>query len=237
LIWPESAAWPYSYSRDERLRRDLADLTAEGCPVLVNTSMAGEGGIFNSLLLVDDRGISGRYDKRHLVPYGEYVPMAGWLPFLQKIARNAGAFLAGARAGLVDWGGQRLAPAICFEITFPSEVAEQVRRGGTVLVTVTNDAWYGDSWAPWQHYRAARFRAAENRRFLLRAAITGVSAVVGPDGAVMQQLGVGAAGILPAEIPGRAELSPFTRAPWMAPAVCLVVAAFAIFLGRKERKI
>jgi apolipoprotein N-acyltransferase len=236
LIWPESGAWPYSYSRDERLRRDLEHLAAAGCAILVNTSMAGDGGTYNSLLLVELPGVVDRYDKRHLVPYGEYVPMAGWLPFLQKIARNAGAFLPGDRAGLLAWRGESLAPAICFEITFPSEVAEQVRRGGTILVTVTNDAWYGDSWAPWQHYRAARFRAAENRRYLLRAAITGISAIVGPRGEVEQQLGVGEEGILPGVIPGHLALSPFTRMPWLMPAISVVIAAFAIFLVRRGPK-
>ena len=77
---------------------------------------------------------------------------------------------------------------------FPAEVAELVRAGATALVTITNDAWYGDTSAPWQHFRAARFRAAENRRPLLRAAITGVSALIAPDGAVASQLGVGEQG-------------------------------------------
>lgn len=237
LIWPESAAWPYSYSRDERLRRDLGRLAAEGCAILVNTSMEGDGGIYNSVLLVDEDGMFDRYDKRHLVPYGEYVPMASWLPFLQKLARNAGAFLAGGKSELLEWDGQRLAPAICFEITFPAEVAGQVRRGGTILVTVTNDAWYGDSWAPWQHFRAARFRAAENRRYLLRAAITGISAIVGPDGEVQEQLGVGEEGVIPGNVPGRTVLSPFSRAPWLVPTICLVISASAIFLGRKGTRL
>jgi apolipoprotein N-acyltransferase len=236
LVWPESAAWPYAYSRDERLRRDLEELASQGCAILVNTSMAGSGGIYNSLLLVDEGGMLDRYDKRHLVPYGEYVPMASWLPFLDKIARNAGAFLPGAGPELLEWTGQSLAAAICFEVTFPAEVAGQVQQGGTILVTVTNDAWYGDSWAPWQHFRAARFRAAENRRYLLRAAITGVSAVVGPGGEVLQELGLGEAGILSAEVPGRLALSPFTRAPWLVPVLCIAVSAFAIFLGRRGSK-
>lgn len=236
LIWPESAAWPYSYSRDERLRRDLQRLAAMGCPVLVNTSMSGPGGVFNTLLLLDEAGLKGRYDKQHLVPFGEYVPMAGWLPFLDKIARNAGEFLAGEEGVPLEWSDQLLAPAICFEITFPEEVAAQVRRGGSILVTVTNDSWYGDSSAPWQHYRAARFRSAENRRYLLRAAITGVSAIVGPDGSVRQQLGVGDEGVLAANVPGITVLTPYSRAPWVVPMFCLVVAAFAILLSRRGSK-
>jgi len=233
LIWPESATWPYSYSRDERLRRDLEDLVAAGCPVLINTSMAGEGGVFNSVLMIDKKGILGRYDKRHLVPFGEYVPMADWLPFLQKIARNAGDFLAGESFELLNWKGQALAPAICFEITFPEEVSSRVRAGGSILVTLTNDAWYGDSSAPWQHFRAARFRAAENQRFLLRAAMTGVSAVVGPDGSVEQFLGIDAEGILEAHVPGLSGLSPYSRAPRAVPAASLAMLVFAIFLGRR----
>ena len=100
-------------------------------------------------------------------------------------------------------------------------------------MTVTNDSWYGDSWAPWQHYRAARFRAAENGRYLLRAAITGVSAVVGPDGSALQHLGVGEEGILAAEVPGITTLTPYSRAPWLVPVLCLIIAAFAILRGRR----
>ena len=207
-----------------------------GCPVLINTTLAGPDGVFNSLLLIDGQADPLRYDKVHLVPFGEYVPLAGWLPFLDKIARHAGEFLTGARAELLPWSDEVLAPAICFEITFPTEVAERVRRGGTLLITVTNDSWYGDSWAPWQHYRAARFRAAENGRYLLRAAITGISAVVRPDGSVDSQLDVGEQGVLAAAVSGSDRLTLYSRAPWLGPGACLVMAAFAILRGRKGKR-
>jgi apolipoprotein N-acyltransferase len=118
-----------------------------------------------------------------------------------------------------------LGAAICFEVAFPGEVAELVRSGATVLVTVTNDAWYGDTAAPWQHFRAAQWRAAETRRPLLRAAITGVSGVIAPDGSVREILGVGETGILRARIAGRSDLSPFARAPWAPPAGAALLAA------------
>lgn len=236
VIWPESAAWPYSFSRHPGLRRDLLTLAAAGCPLVVNTSMETGSEVFNSVLLITERGVEGRYDKRHLVPFGEYVPLAGWLPFLQKIARNAGDFVASERLSLLAWRDQRLGAAICFEVTFAEEVAEQVRAGATLLITVTNDAWYGDTWAPWQHFRAARFRAAENRRYLLRAALTGVSAVVRPDGSVADRLSVGEQGWLAARIVGRSELAPYSRVPWLVPTVCMVAVAFAIFLGRRGRR-
>ncbi len=87
-------------------------------------------------------------------------------------------------------------------------------------MTITNDAWYGDTSAPHQHFRAARFRAAESRRPLVRAAITGISALVGPDGSVRGRLGVGAQGILRGRVAGRTDLSPYTRAPWLVPLLC-----------------
>ena len=135
-----------------------------------------------------------RYDKRHLVPFGEYVPFRGVFGWMDKLARNAGDYRPADDMTLLPWGGEKLGMAICYEVVFPDEVAELVQAGATVLVTITNDAWYGDTSAPWQHLRAARFRAAENRRPLLRAAITGVSAFVAPDGSVRAQLGVYRAG-------------------------------------------
>ena len=233
LLWPESAVWPYSYSRDEGVQRDLAALTGKGCTVLLNTSISADEGAYNSVILVGENGVEGRYDKRHLVPFGEFVPMADRLPFLKKIARQAGSFLAGDSVALLGWSQQQLGTAICFEVTFPEEVAEQVREGATILVTVTNDAWYGDSWAPWQHYRAARFRAAESQRYLLRAAITGVSAIIRPDGSEEQRLDVGEEGVLGGRVSGLNGLSLYSRWPWIVPIVCMVVAAFAIFLSRR----
>ena len=134
----------------------------------------------------------------------------------------------------LPWGEERLGPAVCFEVVFPGEVAEQVRAGATILVTVTNDAWYGDTSAPLQHFRAVRFRAAETRRPFVRAALTGISAVVGPDGSVQQQLGVGEEGFLSARVRGRTGVSPYARRPWLVPAGASIIALFAIFAGSQE---
>lgn len=234
LVWPESAAWPYSWGRSPELRRDLEALAAAGCPVLFNSTDERPEGYFNSVLLLDADGVVGSYDKRHLVPFGEYVPLAKAFFFLQKIARNAGSYVAGDDVAPLAWGAERLGPAVCFEVVFPGEVAEQVRAGATVLVTVTNDAWYGDTSAPWQHFRAVRFRAAETRRPFLRAALTGISAVVAPDGSVQQLLGVGEEGYLSARIRGRTELTPYARLPWSTPAAASALALFAIFVTRRR---
>ncbi len=230
VVWPESAGWPFRFDHDPGFRADLAALAQRGCPVLFNTPFDGPGGVFNSAILMTAEGVAGRYDKRHLVPWGEYVPLKRWLPFVGKLARSAGDFTAGDAARTVPWGDERLGPAICFEVIFPAEVAAQVAAGATLLVTVTNDAWYGDTAAPWQHFRAARFRAAENGRYLLRAAITGVSGVIAPDGSLVARLGVGEEGVLSARVEGRRGLTPYSRAPWLVPAVCTLLAALAIFL-------
>ncbi len=97
-----------------------------------------------------------------------------------------------------------------------------------MLVSITNDAWYGDTSAPWQHFRAARFRAAENRRPLLRAAITGVSAYVAPDGSVLSQIGVYQEGILRVRVLGERRFTPFSRAPWLVPLIATLVAIVAL---------
>ncbi len=236
LVWPESAAWPYTFERHAFLRRDLQSLAKRGCPVLLNTVSEEGGNLFNSAIVVTGEGVVGRYDKRHLVPYGEYVPLRHWFPFLNTLARAAGDFSSGQQRDLLPWGDERLGAAICFEITFPDEVASSVRGGASVLVTITNDAWYGDTSAPWQHFRAARFRAAENRRWLIRAAITGVSGVIGPDGSVRARLGIGQQGVIAHKVSGRKDLSPYTRRPWLVPGACTLLAAFAIFRAAGGRR-
>lgn len=238
LVWPESATWPFAWQTSAVLQRDVGLLAAD-CPVLFNSvfyedAAAGER-TFNSALLVDGAGIAGRYDKRHLVPFGEEVPSwAAWIPGVPALARAAGHFAAGSEVRLLPWRDERLAVSICFEITFPGEVAEGVRSGATTLVTLTNDAWYGDTSAPWQHFRAARFRAAENHRPVLRAATTGVSGWVDAAGHPRSLLGPGERGVLRHRVAGRRELTVYTRAPWIVPALCWLLAAFAILRSLRE---
>lgn len=228
VIWPESAAWPFLYGRDPRLDEDLKSLVDRGCTVLFNSSHPTGESFYNSAFLLSASGPVARYDKRHLVPFGEYVPFRGVFGWMDKLARNAGEFRAADETTLLPWGGDQIGMAICYEVVFPSEVAELVRNGATMLVTITNDAWYGDTSAPWQHFRAARFRAAENRRPLLRAAITGVSAFVGPDGSVRAQIGVFREGVIRARVLGEKGLTPYARVPWLVPALCSVIAVIAV---------
>ncbi len=232
LLWPESAAWPMAYDSSQTLRADIARLDQGGCDLLLNTPTFADDSIFNSAVLITDGELAGRYHKRHLVPWGEYVPLQQVLPFLGKLARQVGSFSPGVDAGLLPWAGEKIGLSICYEITYPAAVAAQVRAGATVLVTVTNDAWYGDSSAPWQHFRAARFRAAENRRPLLRAALTGVSGALDARGAVLSQLGVGERGVLAVRVAGLSELTRFSRAPWLVPLLSALLAVLALVFAR-----
>lgn len=241
LVWPESAAWPYELETPEPLhfqfRADVLGLAALGCPVILNSAFYDDRGqLYNSAFLVSPQGERHRYDKRELVPWGEHVPLGDILPFVGKLARNAGEFTPGRDVGLLPWGEQKLGMAICFEAAFPGRVAETVEHGATMLATISNDAWYGDSAARWQLFRAVRFRAAENRRSMLRAAITGITALVGADGSVVDALPVDTVGVLSAQVHGRADLSLFTHAPWLVPVLCWLLVAFAIVRFRRKRE-
>ncbi|MCZ6508787.1 MAG: apolipoprotein N-acyltransferase [Acidobacteria bacterium] len=228
LVWPESAAWPYALERDSTFRGHVEELAERGCAVLLNSPRWSGDEVFNSAFLVEGPNTQV-YDKRHRVPFGEYVPLAELLPFVGSLARNAGDFTAGRTPGLLTWAAQKIGVSICFEVIFPAEVTELVAEGASILVTITNDAWYGDTFAPHQHLRAARFRAAENGRPLLRAALTGISAVVSADGAILDSLGVGEEGVIAAEISPRHHRTPYSRAPWLVPALSLALTLFAIF--------
>lgn len=236
IVWPESAAFPMRYPASPQLRHDIGRLADGGCRVLVNTPETISGRLFNTALLVDGTGAAARYAKRRLVPWGEYVPLGDWLPFIGSIARISAPFHPGTELGLMAWGAENVGVAICYEVVFPEAVAAQVRAGATVLVTVTNDAWYGDTAAPWQHLRAARFRAAENRRPLIRAALTGVSAVVDAEGRMTAELGVGAVGRLDENVRGRRDITPYTRAPWLVPVGCLLVCSYGLASATIRRR-
>ncbi len=237
VVWPESAAWPYDLERDQGYRSDVLALLEEGCELLLNGTTRVGDRYFNSALLASAQGVQARYDKTQLVPFGEYVPLGGALPFLRQIARLAGEFSAGVERNLLPWGDERLGVAICFEIIFPRQVAERVERGATILVTLTNDAWYGDTSAPVQHLRAARFRAAENRRPVLRAAITGISAVIDPYGRVLERIAVGRQGVIERPVVGQRTRTLASRWPSLVPVGCAFASVvWLIGLGWAARR-
>ncbi|MCK4507654.1 MAG: apolipoprotein N-acyltransferase [Desulfuromonadales bacterium] len=197
IVWPE-AAMPFYFQDGGPLAESIAQLPVEtgssllfGSPAYRRTPGADKdtGGLryLNSAFLLSPTAqILGRSDKVHLVPFGEYVPLSGFLPFVNKLVAGIGDYSPGEITPLPIQGHQ-LGVLVCYEVIFPELAREYVRQGSDLLVNITNDAWFGKSSAPWQHLAMARFRAIENRVWLVRAANTGISAFVSPSGKIVQQ--------------------------------------------------
>ncbi|MDQ6986286.1 MAG: apolipoprotein N-acyltransferase [Mariprofundaceae bacterium] len=188
IVWPEVAI-PLFLERAPEWRQWLmAQMRDWGKPLLFGGLKLGDDGrsAYNGLYLfqpgVDELEFVG---KRHLVPFGEYVP--SWIPFLHALVPNIGDFKATGDSGTLPANAGRYGSLICYEAIFPEQGRYRAAQA-SVLVNVTNDAWYGRTPATWQHLQAARMRAVENGRYLLRAANTGVSAIIAPDGAVVQSM-------------------------------------------------
>ncbi len=131
--------------------------------------------------------MAGVYQKMHLVPFGEFVPLQQLLFFVGPLVEQVGGFTAGREMVMLPTSHGPISTAICYEIVFPRLVGESARRGSQLLTTITNDAWYGHSSAPYQHFLQASMRAIEQGRYLARAANTGITGFVDPYGRVLQQ--------------------------------------------------
>ncbi len=187
IVWPESAAPFYFLAEVPPTRMVMQGIAEAATHFLIGApafKVRGEkADYYNSAYLVGPRTeVLGRYDKAHLVPYGEYTPFKEFLPFLGKIVEHVGDFKAGETGKTLEWMGHRLGIQICYEIIFPGLAREQVRNGANLLITITNDAWYGRTAGPYQHFSLAVLRAVENRRVLARSANTGISGFIDPVG-------------------------------------------------------
>ncbi|MBF0282736.1 MAG: apolipoprotein N-acyltransferase, partial [Zetaproteobacteria bacterium] len=176
IVWPE-ATLPFFLEDLPRYDRWVMDKMEEWQrPLLfggLKLLQAGESGRMgqNGLYLFDpDKSARTFVGKHHLVPFGEYVP--SWLPWIHQLVAGIADFMPAEDRGVLVYGDQRLGSLICYESIFPEEARSRVIAGANVLVLVTNDAWYGQSPAGWQHLQAARMRAVETGRYLLRAANT-----------------------------------------------------------------
>ena len=151
-------------------------------PLLIGAVVNDRNNYFGSALLIDTTGkITQRYDKLHRVPFGEYIPLKNVFPFLEKVV-PIGDIQKGKEYTVFPPG---FAVLDCFEDVFPELAREFVKRGARFLVNITNDAWYKETSAPWQHLQASVFRAVENRVYLARAANTGVSGFIAPTGKII----------------------------------------------------
>ena len=212
IVWPEATV-PFFLREDPR-RASVESLAREtGAYLLVGAPDEETGQPRNTAFLIDPDGQTlGRYDKRHLVPFGEYVPLGRLLFFVEPLAGGTiGEFASGREAAVFSTAMGRFGVVICYEAIFPNEVRDFFLNGADFLVNITNDAWFGRSAAPAQHLAMAAFRAVENRAYLIRAANTGISAVVAPDGRIVQASGLFTPAVLSATIAPRTEASLYTR--------------------------
>ncbi len=214
IVWPETAV-PFSLDGDGRREAVLTMARVVRTPLLVGAPHREAGGrrVYNSAFLVDAAGaVSARYDKRHLVPFGEYVP---WRPLLSFadwfVSGGIGEFTPGVRDHVVPSPVGRLAVTICYEAIFPAEVRRAFADGADLLVNLTNDAWFGPTSAPYQHLAMVVLRAVENGTYVVRAANTGISAVIAPDGRIVRASGLFTREILPGLITARARTTFYTR--------------------------
>ncbi len=193
IIWPEFSV-PLCFSCSDELNQDFkkelfALVKEKGCTLLLGTNETtgppGNKLYHNTALCLHPNLSMTQYYKMHLVPFGEYTPYKKIFFFIEKMTHAIGDITPGTQHFLHSFEGDKFGSPICFEIIFPDLVRKFVKRGANFLVTITNDGWYGKSSAPYQHFSMAVLRAVENRRYLLRAATTGISGIIDPFGRIL----------------------------------------------------
>jgi apolipoprotein N-acyltransferase len=209
LIWPESA-FPFFLTREADVLAQIASLLSGGTVLITGAIRAPEGATgtisraYNSVYVIDRTGsIQSVYDKVHLVPFGEYLPFQSLLERigLMQLTKVRGGFIAGDRHRPMSVpGAPSLLPLVCYEIIFPAEAVPRGERPNWLL-NLTNDGWFGVSTGPYQHFQQARIRAIEEGLPLVRAANSGISAVIDPVGRVNALLPLGVEGVLDAGLP------------------------------------
>jgi len=189
VVWPETALpfYPFEHPLFLRLQTELTApeqvWLLTGAPHRERVTGSEQINYFNSAFLLTPLGaVSGRYDKQHLVPFGEYIPFRSVLAFASPVVETLGDFSSGNADTPLSCQKSRIGVLICFESIFPELSRKQAANGANLLINITNDAWFGKSGAPWQHLSMAVFRAVETRKSLVRAANTGISAFIDPLG-------------------------------------------------------
>lgn len=219
LIWPESA-FPFFLTREGDAMAQIAELLPPGTVLITGAGRAADPSpdkrvrAYNSVYIIDhDGSVLSVYDKVHLVPFGEYLPFQSTLEKLglMQLTKLPGGFLSGDRHRSYQLpGAPRVLPLICYEIVFPGAAVPSGQRPGWLL-NVTNDAWFGISSGPYQHFQQARIRAIEEGLPLVRAANNGISAVVDPLGRIVGELPLGTEGVLDSRLPHAAAPTIYAR--------------------------
>jgi apolipoprotein N-acyltransferase len=244
LIWPESA-FPFFLTREADAMAQIADLLPKGTVLITGSVRAPDvppgtriTRAYNSVYAIDhDGSILSAYDKLHLVPFGEYLPLQDWmekLGFVQ-LTKVQGGFIPGVRRRTMEIpNAPRMLPLICYEAIFPGEITSRDDRPGWI-VNLTNDGWFGISTGPYQHLQQARLRAIEEGLPVVRAANTGISAVIDPLGRIVARLGLGVEGVLDSTLPTAIPPTLYARNGDI-PAAVMVAAALIFVIRRRTAK-
>ena len=238
VVWPEAPA-PF-FENDPRFQKAMASVVeSSGAPLIVSGIGSNPDPATNEVLdhvsamvFGADGQEVGRYDKIHLVPFGEFVPFPKLLFFAHKLTGAVSRFTPGTERTTFRLNGHRYGVFICYEAVFADEVRQFAQLGAEVLVNISDDGWYGDTSAPWQHLNMARMRAIENRRWLLRDTNNGVTAVIDPYGRVRQSIPRHQIDALPAQYGFRDDITFYTAHgdvfAWLCVLLSIVVLAWSL---------
>jgi apolipoprotein N-acyltransferase len=220
VVWPETAV-PTALRQDPGLVAALTGLARTlGVALLVGSIDVKETTppkLTNSAFLLTEQGIVGRYDKIHLVPFGEYVPFSGLLGFVRAWAEFISELEPGSNAVVFQGPPAPFGVVICYEGIFPELVREFVRGGARLIVNMTNDAWFGRTDGPWQHLAMYPLRAVEHRTAVVRAANTGISAFIAPTGQIVRRLSLFRRAVMAEQVPLRSGETLYSRfGEWLA---------------------
>jgi apolipoprotein N-acyltransferase len=240
VIWPEAAV-PFLIEREPMLRKTLASVVPAG-GYLFTGAPRGEpktgplDQVWNSLVALDEHGdIRATFDKFHLVPLGEYVPLRQLFPFISKVTPGGMDFTAGAGPTTIRLPGlPPVGPVICYEVIFPHAVVNEADRPDWI-VNLTNDGWFGITSGPYQHFASARLRAVEEGLPLVRAANTGISGIVDSYGRVIKRLGLGDTGVIDGVLPQPLTPTAYARGgDWNVLALGLIAALLALVCHKRK---
>ncbi|MBW2465720.1 MAG: apolipoprotein N-acyltransferase [Deltaproteobacteria bacterium] len=249
IVWPETAL-PFLVSDNpyfNRLKKQLINQEKiwllSGAPFYEKAGGNNPGQTsekilsYNSAYVFNPEGeIAGRYDKQHLVPFGEYVPLSKILPLPGPLVENIGDFSGGRSIPPLSCQGAEIGVLICFESIFPELARDWTSGGADLLVNITNDAWFGRSSAPWQHLSMTVFRALENRRSLARSANTGVSALIDPLGRMSGVTALFQPAFLVEEVPLLQEKTVYVSFGHYFGLLCLLACLPVAYVFRKSNK-
>ncbi len=236
VVWPETPA-PFYLNVDAAFRDRMQNIARKlGAYFLVGYIDAAGEGPSNSAGLLSPEGTQlTRYDKIHLVPFGEYVPFKRLLFFAESLTRQVGEFIPGTEYTISQMDGHKISTAICYESIFPDLVRRFVKKGSELIVVITNDGWFGQSSAPYQHLRMGVVRSVENRRWMVRTANTGISAIIDPYGKIEAETAIGVRTILDGTAQFRTDRTFYTEyGDVFAYLNVLASVALLIWAGRKR---